>query len=183
MKKYLFHKLLKGQLLHPFWQTQNGNSTIEFAVLAPVLMLFTFGILEFALAMSDYLRASEALRAATRVAAIQPAIADLDTLDDAAVICSNGGSISCGGYSINSANSFDAIFAEAQRILPDITEDQLSVTYSSSGVGISTTAGGTAPLVTVRLSNYEHELIAQNLIPGVTAISFPDFATSRLISY
>lgn len=175
MKKCLF--------LRTLFRAQAGASAIEFAFVAPVLILFTFGILEFALAMGDYLRASEALRAAARVAAIQPAIADLSGLDGTPATCSNSGSVSCSGFSVDSASSFSAILSEAQRILPDISASQLSVTYSSSGVGFSTTASGTAPMVTVRLSNYEHDLILQNLIPGVSTIAFPDFATSRIISY
>lgn len=182
MKKSLFPKPRFG-ILRRLAQAQAGASAIEFAFVAPVLITFTFGILEFALAMGDYLRASEALRAATRVAAIQPAIADLSSLDETPATCSNSGSVSCSGFSINNAGSFSAILTEAQRILPDITASQLSVTYSSSGAGYSTTADGTAPMVTVRLSNYEHDLILQGLIPGVNTISFPDFSTSRIINY
>lgn len=182
MKKCLFPSC-RHKILGALARAQAGASAIEFAFVAPILILFTFGILEFALAMGDYLRASEALRAAARIAAIQPAIADLSSLDDTPATCSGGGSVSCSGFSINNAASFNAILAEAQRILPTITASHLSVTYSSSGVGFSATAGGTAPIVTVQLSNYEHDLILRNLIPGVTSITFPDFSTSRLISY
>lgn len=185
MKKYLSHNgvfCLKKALLS-IGKGQSGASAIEFAVLAPVLMLFTFGILEFTLAFCTYIRAGEALRSAARIAAIQPAIADLSTLDEIPAVCSSGANISCGTYSVSNPASYNAILAEAQRILSDIDAGQLSVSYSSSGAGFSTTAGGSTPLVTVQLSDYQYELILKNLIPGVSSITFPSFTTSRLISY
>lgn len=175
MKKSLYHKLR---------QRQDGATAVEFAMLAPALILFTFGILEFTIGLGVYLQASEAIRAAARVAAIQPAIPDLSGLEeDATANCIRDARLSCGAYAVDNAGSYDAVLAEAQRVLSSITAQQLSVSYSSSGVGFSTTAAGTAPLVTVRLNGYEHNLVLQNLIPGVSAITFPDFATSRMISY
>lgn len=175
MKKFLYHKL---------WRQEEGATAVEFAMLAPALILFTFGILEFTIGLGAYLQASEAVRAAARVAAIQPAIADLGGLEEGATAsCTSQANLSCGAYTVNNAGSYDAVLTEAQRVLSDITAQQLSVSYSSSGMGFSTTAAGTAPLVTVRLNGYEHNLVLQNLIPGVSAITFPDFATSRMIAY
>jgi Flp pilus assembly protein TadG len=163
---------------------ETGASAVELAIMLPVLMLFSFSILEFSVAIGRYLQVNEAARSGARVAAIQPAIANLDSLQAVPAVCSgSSSSVSCNGYSVNSSSSFSAVVAEIQRIVPDISSDQVEVSYSSSGTGFSTTADGSAPLVTVRIIGYEHQLLLQNLTPGINSIQFPDFATSRITSY
>lgn len=182
MKKCSANKACKSTLLR-LLQDETGVSAVELAIMLPLLVLFTFGILEFALAMGAYLQINEATRAAARTAVIQPAVADLSSLDSTPANCtSNGSSVNCGSYSVASSSAYSAILAEAQRVRPDITAEQLQVSYSSSGTGHSSTADGSAPLVTIRIIGYEHELLLQGLV-GISTIAFPDFATSRIKNY
>lgn len=182
MKKYLANKPYKPAFTRLLRDTA-GVSSVELAIMLPLLVLFTFGILEFALAMGAYLQINEATRAAARTAVIQPAVADLSSLDSTPATCtSSGSSVSCGSYSVASSAAYSAILAEVQRVRPDITAEQLEVSYSASGTGYSSTADGTAPLVTIRIIGYEHSLILQNLV-GISTIAFPDFATSRIKNY
>lgn len=177
LRRFIVHTI---RCLH---HAQNGAAAIEYAILAPVLMLLTFGILEMTLLFSSYLRAGEALRFATRTAATSAAIADLSSLDQTPIICTGGNSVSCSGASVNNAGGFDNMVAAAQQVLPDIQADQLTVEYTSSGVGFSQTASGTAPVITVKLVGYQHTLLLRNLIPNLTTVDFPDFTTSRMTQF
>ena len=167
-----------------FRKNQEGATIIEFALLAPILFMLTLGTLDFMLGFLDYLRMNDAVRQAARVAFIEDPVADISTLDSTNASCAYiDDQVNCGSYPVSSAQGFNNILAAAQAKFPKIEAENLVVTYSESGVGTSSTAGGTVPIVTVSISGYQHQLILANLIPGVSHFAFPSFSTSRMKPY
>ena len=161
---------------------ERGAAAVEFAMIAPILVLITFAILEFSLVLFEQHRATEATRRGARQAVIAEAIADLSTLSPVTpVTCKSvSGTIDCGGITVNSTTTFDTILANMQAILPDITPDHVKVTYSDSGLGAAE-SGGIKPFVTVSLVDYRHKFFTFGAIPGMPSeITLPDFAATEI---
>lgn len=160
-----------------------GESVIGFALVAPILILLSLGILEFALVIFDYHRAGEATRRAARLAAINAPIANVSGFSAGSSIeCgSSGGTVSCAGAAVANAGVFDTIVGGVQAVLPGVTAANLVVRYSDSGIGDPTTPGGIIPLVSVRLNGVEHPFLFIGGFPGMpSAVTFPPFVTNQL---
>ena len=161
---------------------ERGSASIEFGIIAPMLVLITFGILEFSFVLFEQHRATEATRRGARQATIVGAIADLTGLTPGAdVTCSSsGGAVTCGGNTVLSTASFDTILLNMQGILPDITADHVNVVYSDSGLG-EVESGGIKPFVTVSLKDYTHTFLALGMFPGIpNQITLADFAATEV---
>ncbi len=161
---------------------ERGAASVEFAIIAPMLVLITFGILEFSLVLFEQHRATEATRRGARQATIVGAIADLTGLAPGAnVTCSSaGGVVTCGANTVLSTASFDTILANMQGILPDIAAEHVNVVYSDSGLG-EAESGGIKPFVTVSINNYTHTFLALGMFPGIPwQITLADFATTEV---
>ena len=162
---------------------RRGESLIGFALVAPILMLLSLGILEFSLVVFDYHRAGEATRRAARLASISTPVADVSGFAAGSTIqCSSaGGAVSCGGIDAADPAAFYAIIAEMRAILPSIAPENLEVVYSDSGIGDPTTPGGIIPLVTVRLVGLDHPFLFLCGFPGIpSGVTFPPFLTNQL---
>ncbi len=162
---------------------RDGASMVEFAFLLPVLLAFSFGIIDLTLYLFDYHRAGEATRQGTRTATIVPAIIDIDDLNpgDRATCTSSGGAVDCGIYAAPASSSFTNILARMQFIQPYVGEDNVVVNYELSDVGDVATPGGALPLVTVSLVNMPHELTMLQALPGMpTSIQMPTFSITFL---
>ncbi len=161
---------------------ESGSAAVEFGMIAPILLLITFAVLEFGLVLFEEHRATEATRRGARQGVIGASIADLATLAPATkIICKSvAGAVDCGGVTVTSAATFNTILADMQAILPDITAAHVNVVYSDSGLG-AIASGGIKPFVTVSLNNYQHKFIALGVFPGMPAqITLPDFAATEV---
>ncbi len=159
-----------------------GAAILPFAILLPVLLMLSFGILEFSLLMFDSHRASEATRRAARMAIITPPV-DLSSFTTGSTIdCRGaGGGVTCNGAALGDTTGFLAIVAEMQAILPAITADNVRITYSDSGLGDATTPGGVVPLATVRIEDLEHTFMMFQAFPGLpSAITYDSFETTQV---
>ncbi|GJG86430.1 hypothetical protein tb265_16110 [Gemmatimonadetes bacterium T265] len=58
--------------VHAFAREEHAASMVEFAVVAPVLLVFMFGIVDFGRALFVYNNMQDAARRAARLAAVQP---------------------------------------------------------------------------------------------------------------
>src|SRR3712207_4028950 len=85
---------------------RRGVAALEFGLIAPALILFTFGLIELSLVLFDMHRLGNAARAAARTAAIQLPIGSRATLKTAPVVCTNTGSVACTGGTVTAAGSF-----------------------------------------------------------------------------
>lgn len=166
-----------------FLADEDGAFIIEFAITFPVLILLSFGLLEFSLVVFDYQRAAEATRQGVRLTIIETPIANTaQLLVDSVIQCtSTGGTVSCtdGSPSLDANERFQSLLIEMQQIYPTLIEENLVVTYEGTKVGDAEIEGGTLPLVTLQLRDVRHDMIVGPLI-GIPYIEFPDFATTVL---
>ena len=170
-----------GRTLGRLIGASEGGALVEFGLILPVLLLTTFGAIEFTLAMFDYHRMGEAARRGARVAIINPPVAKLDNLPTLGTItCSKvTSSVSCGtGVTMLNAANFTAVVSAIQEVAPSVQAANVNVTYSWSEIGDLSTPGGIKPLVTVQLSNVNHQFAMLSFIPSLDHIVLPSFSTS-----
>ncbi len=172
-----------GKTLVRLIRQEEGAFLTEFALVFPMLIFMSIGLLEFSLLAYDYQRATEATRRAVRFAIIGNDVANTANLLLGNVIqcTSSGGVVSCTG---GSPSEFaDARFAEMldsmQVAYPLILEEHLRITYESTDVGDADEAGGIIPLVTIEVLFLKHEFMLGPLI-GLDYMYYPDFRTSVL---
>ncbi len=160
---------------------RRGLAALEFAMILPVLLLFTLGALEGGLLLFDYHRLSEATRRGLREALIQPSIIDLADLGASSVACTDSGGVSCGGTTVDSSASFDAIVTAMQQVFPTLGAGNVTVTYADSGLDVSGTGETVTPLITVGITGLSYDFVAVKYLPGLPSeFDFPNFNTTRL---
>ena len=156
---------------------------VEFGIAFPVLLLLSFGLLEFSLVVFDYQRAAEATRAGVRHTIISAPIANTATILSGSVItCTSAdGAVSCAGGSphTDADAHFQALLDEMQGIYPTLEASNVIVTYEGTDVGEEDEFGGLFPLVTLELTGVRHDMIVGHLI-GIDYIEFPGFTTTVL---
>lgn len=173
-----------------FAANTRGAFQIEFALMFPLLLVLSFGVLEFALLAFDYQRVAEATRRAARFVIINKSIPNTANLLDGAVIqcTSSDGTVECVGGSPSddpktdeqeASVRFQAMLATMQKIYPPVQETNVRVIYESTDVGTTDSIGGIIPLVTVEIIDVQYEFYTGGFI-GVTAITLPGFRTSIL---
>ena len=164
-----------------FARCRRGVTAIEFGLIAPALILFTFGLMEFSLVLFDMHRLGNAARAAARAAAIVQPVAALTSLKTTPVVCTSAGSVSCSGGAVASSASFTSILTAAQGTSPSLTASNLRVTYRDSG---AVTSAGTLPLVTPAITVELTDLVKQSfflksvLPSGLSTYTLPSFSST-----
>jgi len=166
-----------------FARDEEGAFIIEFGITFPVLILLSFGLLEFSLVVFDYQRAAEATRRGVRLAIIQEPIPNTaNLLQDAVITCTApGGTVQCtgGSPSANADALWAALLDEMQKAYPTLTNANVVVTFEGTDVGSSGDIGGVFPLVTLQLTGVRHDMIVGHLI-GIDSVQFPDFKATVL---
>lgn len=167
-----------------FLRDEDGAFIIEFGITFPVLILLSFGLLEFSLVVFDYQRAAEATRRGVRLAIIQEPVPNTtNLLHDTVITCeaASDGVVSCegGSPSVDADARFAALLTEMQKAYPPLDYTNIVVTFEGTQVGDPDEAGGVFPMVTLELRNVAHEMIVGPLI-GVKTITFPAFTTTVL---
>jgi hypothetical protein len=166
-------------------------ATVESALVAGLLFLLTFGIVEFGYAFWQWNIAEKATQAGIQGAVIsEPVAGEVAGWDcfDAGVpigrsctaafgtITCDGATRSCSRGAFNSTR-FDQIVSEMQALFPHIQPANVTIAYTDIGLGF---AGRPSPipLVTLRLQNMDYEFIAIGPFIGLTSIQMPDFQAS-----
>jgi hypothetical protein len=170
-------------LLRRFLADEDGAFIVEFGIAFPVLILLSFGLLEFSLVVFDYQRASEATRAGVRQTILYTPIANTGAILKGEIItCYNAtGTVQCdGGVPNDTADEHFGYLLETMKgIYPTLTAGNLIVSYEGTDVGDEDSSGGIFPLVTLQLQGVKHDMIVGHLI-GVATIEFPPFTTTVL---
>jgi Flp pilus assembly protein TadG len=165
--------------LRRFLREGDGSALVEFGLILPVLLLVSFGAIEFTITMFDYHQLGEAARRGARAAIINPPVAKLETLQTAGtIVCTDSGSVSCGSTPVLSSTNFTAVLSAIQEIAPTIQPANVTITYKWSGIGDLSTPGGIKPLVIVKLANVTHQFTLLSIIPSLDHIVLPSFSTS-----
>lgn len=186
--------------------SEHGGAAVEFGLIFPLLLLLTFGIIEFGFIMFQTNMMEKATQIGARKAVtwdpVAPTIATYTASETGIgpglplpadlkleVTCLQGsctgtGAITNPGYS---SSAFDAIVAEMQKMYPGIGPANVVVTYRHVGLGFVGRPGGSVvPTVTVTLSNMKYDFIlldaaiklfsAGNVDPG--EIFYPSFSAT-----
>ena len=169
--------------LRRFLADEDGAFIVEFGIAFPVLILLSFGLLEFSLVVFDYQRAAEATRAGIRQTILYTPIANTGAIDESTVITcySTLGTVQCdGGVPNDTADEhFQFLLDEMQGIYPTLTAENIVIIYQGTDVGDVDSTGGIFPLVTLQLQGVKHDMIVGHII-GIETIEFPSFTSTVL---
>ena len=173
-----------------------GGPIMEFTIVFMLLILLTFGIVDFAFAMWQWNSAEKATQIGARAAVTaSPVVQELATWD-----CNNGsislgtpcrlggssfGSISCtstscsgtGSLSGNTYDSgaFNTIVSRMQTVFPRIQPANVIVEYNDLGLCFAG-RGSPCPAVTIRLTGMTFNFVTLDWMLG--SINMPEFRTT-----
>jgi hypothetical protein len=171
-----------------------GASAAEFALVLPLLLLFLFGIIDGGRWMWTYNRAEKATQMGARFAVVadpvsssinnsylglcSPALTQGDLVPAdcfSSITCTDSGCGSDAGTFDQAA--FRVIVDRMKLFAPEIGYSNVSVEYSSSGLGYAGNPNGAdlSPLVTVKLSGLQFTPITTLMLASMT---MPSFTTS-----
>lgn len=175
----LMSAIRKAGALRRLFHDSGGAALVEFGLILPVLLLVSFGAIEFTITMFDYHRLGEAARRGARQAIISAPVARLETLQTVGTItCYKTSSVSCGTATVLASANFDAIVSAIREIAPAVGATNLTISYAWSGIGDLSTPGGIKPMVTIRLTNVTHQFTMLSILPALDHIVLPSFSTS-----
>ena len=180
-----------------------GAGAAEFALVLPVLLMFLFGIIDGGRWLWTYNRAEKATQMGARMAVVANTVAPgIRTADYVGVsgltqgdripasafgkiTCSKTGAsptctcttTPCPTIGTVTAADFTTIYNRMHVFLPEIAQTNLSIEYSSSGLGFAGNPNGPDinPLVTVRLTGMQFHPITTLTL---ATMNMPDFHTS-----
>jgi TadE-like protein len=193
---------------------QAGSSAAEFAFVLPLLLIFLFGIIDTGRWMWTYNEAEKATQMGARFAIVgDPVTTGLNTsyigvsgLTQGDIIpasafgkvtCTGSGSgasisasCSCttspcpGGITTTTAQAFKNILARMQRFLPQLAASNVTIEYSSSGLGYagSPVLPDLSPLVTVKVTNMTFRPLTALALVDMPMPSFTSTLTAEDLS-
>jgi len=193
-------------------RSNSAATAAEFAMVLPVLLILLFGIIDTGRFLYEYNEAEKATQVGARVAIVtnvlSPELRDEDYVGQTVggkvigagdripagalgtVLCTST-SCTCaaapcpsGVGTVDSATFNDVLVARMQQIYPAIQPDNVTVSYSGSGLGIAAdpTGGGSgteqmqiSPLITITLRNLDFRPITSLMF---ATIGMPSFSTT-----
>lgn len=193
---------------------QSGSSAVEFAIVLPLLMIFLFGIIDAGRWMWTYNEAEKATQMGARFAIVgDPVTTGLnvsyvgvggltqgDIIPASAfgkVTCTGSGSgttisASClcttspcpGGVATASNTAFKNVVARMQRFLPQLAANNVTIEYSSSGLGYagSPILPDLSPLVTVKVTGMTFRPLTTFALVSMTMPNFTTTLTAEDLS-
>ena len=181
---------------------------VEYSLIVSLLLVLTFGLVEFSLALFQWNSATKAVQAGARLAAVSaPVSSDLTTLTGLTSgvepgdpmpaferICTGAGGSCSGGGTFSAAALNTIVFGRgdgttcgtvAAAQLPGMCDmfsriqpQHVTVTYKHTGLGFAGRPGGPVPTITVQLSNLTFNFILLRILPGFTSIAIPSMRTT-----
>jgi Flp pilus assembly protein TadG len=179
-----------------FWHDNRGISSVEFAIVAVVFLMFLFGIVDFGRAMWEWNSAAKATHWGVRYAVVHNMVAPgLFTYDGVGaaggngipipagainpnpVVCTSAG---CNGYGPLDTTAFNAIVTQMQQIYSRVLAENVVVEYLHvPGLGFAGNPYGPdfVPIVTVKLQGMVFDWSTPGLF-GFASLTMPPFAAS-----
>jgi hypothetical protein len=162
-----------------FHRSVQGAAAVEFALVFPLLLLLTFGIIEFGLVFYQANMLEKATQKGARKAItwdpIAPTLANYSAAEtglgpglplpadlELEVVCDSNsctgtGALTSPGYS---TEAFTAILNAMRSIYPAISPENVVITYRNIGLGFVGRPGGSVvPAVTVRLRDMRYDFV------------------------
>jgi len=168
-------------------RTQRGSSSVEFALVLPLLIMFLLGIIDAGRLMWSYNRAEKAAQMAARYAAVTNLVpSTLATRDftlqaNGAVVggqpvptnvfssttCTSGSCTGGWGYS---GPAFTNVVDRVRLFMPEVTAANVQIRYDNVLLGYAGDPNGpdVAPLITVSLTNLQFRPLVFRLFGGAT---------------
>lgn len=171
-----------------FRRNVSGAVLIEHTLVFVLLMLLTFGLVEFGVVLYQYNAAETATSAGARFVATRgPVITEISdcgvtTSARAGTRCADvsgasGWTLTCDA-SAPTGNCQGAVLnqlvAEMQRYYPNVEAQNVQVVFRGAGLGF-VGRGAPVPLVTVRLTGMAYEYIAVGALLGISDLDMPGF--------
>jgi Flp pilus assembly protein TadG len=171
-----------------FTDNESGAVLIEYTLVFAMLMVLTFGLIEFGIAFHQYNAAETATGVGARYIAtrgpVVTSIADcgVTTTAPAGTNCSSvagssGWEIACNAGSPGGAcqaTVLNALVVRMRQFAPQIQAQNVQVVLRGSGLGY-VGRGSPVPLVTVRLTGMNYDFIAIDDLLGFGAVTMPGF--------
>ena len=186
MNKRLSHcKSTDPVPLRNIWRNQRGEAAVSFGLVLPILMLLSFGILEFAIALMDRQQASEALRIFTRTVAISLSSDDISGISsDSSTTCSySEASVSCdNGSNVSNWTNLISGFNKAQDMFPRLRADNITLVFEPTGLSPDEDDDALMALVTVQFHDLDYEAKVFPFYDGlIEKILFPTISNSLVL--
>ena len=183
--------------LSRFLRETRASTLVEFAFIAPLLFLITFGVAELGFFYFQYQALDAATRMGARIAATRgPAITGIPDCGVTVTTspgnyCSASGagtqwSATCTGTTLTTSGGGVAagcdsallgrILQEMQKVYPSLVQNNIVVTFSGSNLGF-VGKGRPVPLVTVQVTGVTARLPALTAF-GIGPFPMPSFSTS-----
>jgi Flp pilus assembly protein TadG len=177
-------------------KNEQGATIVEFSLIFVLLMLMTWGVVEFGYLWWQWNSAEKATQMGVRKAVVtSPVATELATADcgsgttlSPGTLCSSGGTAfttavctgsaggggSCtGGYTF-STDAYNRILAVMQAVFPFVQPQNVTVQYAYVALGFAGRPGP-VPAVTVELTGMNFSFYALNALLGLGPIAMPDF--------
>jgi hypothetical protein len=184
---------------------RTGSSAVEFAAVLPLLLVLLLGIIDTGRFLWTYNRAEKATQMGARFAVvtnyISPALnssyVGVDGLTQGDPIpASEFGKITCtsSGCSCSTTpcptlgtadtTAFDALVARVHAYMPEVTADNVTLEYSTSGLGYAGNPSGPdiAPLVTVKITGLQFTPLTSFLLFTISMQTFTASLTAEDLS-
>jgi Flp pilus assembly protein TadG len=171
-----------------FRRNRSGAVLVEHTLVFLMLMVLTFGLIEFGLVLYQYNAAETATFAGARFIAtrgpVLTGVSDCGVATTAAagtrcsdVAGSTGWSLTCNASAPSGncqAAALNQLVAEMQRFYPNIEAQNVQVELNGAGLGF-VGRGAPVPMVTVRLTGMTYEFIAMDNLLGFGDLIMPGF--------
>ena len=177
-------------------RAHSGSSSVEFAMVLPLLILFVLGIIDAGRLMWSYNRAEKAAQMAARYAAVTDMVpstlasTDFTLQANGAVVggqpvptsafnsttCTSG---SCSGpWGYNGA-AFTNVVDRVRFFMPEAAAANVQIRYDNAGLGFAGDPNGpdVAPLITVELVNLQFQPLVFRLF-GRASLPMPTVTAS-----
>lgn len=189
------------RFLHRFWQDRGAGPAAEFALVAPLLILFLLGIIDVGRLLWTWNQAEKATQMGVRFAAVTNLIPS--DLKDYSYAVSSGipqgdvvpqtdfGGVKCTSTTCTCQNigggcpfgmtrdgtTFNLLVARMAAFKSDIAAANVEVYYDYSGLGFSGDPNGpdVAPLITIKLTSLDFSPL---FLFGAATLTLPGFSAT-----
>ena len=171
---------------------EQGATMVEFTIIFMLLMLLTFGIVDFGNLAFQWNSSEKATQVGVRTAAISdPVASELSSFDCrnnsitlgtpcrnggtsfGTIVCNGATSTCSGGYTFSTA-AFNLILTPMRKMFPRLQAGNVIVEYVDVGLGFAGRQGP-VPEIRVRLSGLTFDYAFLGHLLGFSSITMPDF--------
>jgi Flp pilus assembly pilin Flp len=170
-----------------FRKNESGVALIEATLVFAMMMILTFGLIEFGLVLYQYNAAEKATAVGARFIATRGPIVtglpdcgpgvNVNGMNAGATCPSTSWTTTCNAGAPSGgcqAAVLNELVAEMQRFAPNVQAQNVQVVLRGAGLGF-VGRGSPVPMVTVRLTGMQYDFIALDDLLGFGTLTMPSF--------